>query len=173
MKKFKLIIVPSSDDEKLFENVSEYDAALKIIEGDEGIMSKELSFDSENEREIFLQGYYAGIGFLGEGLAWKKDETGEKVFLYGPEDEGRTFARKCDITGEGMNEGWCIGGGAMYVKYEMDMIKYAKQEWGQTLQEAFDESEENGGDDFYHTTWEDEDEHQYVVQNGILVEIDY
>ena len=27
------------------------------------------------------------------------------------------FARKCDITGEGMNDGYCIQDGEMYIKY--------------------------------------------------------
>ena len=36
------------------------------------------------------------------------------------------YARKCDITSEGMNEGYCILDGMMYIKYEKDMINILK-----------------------------------------------
>lgn len=32
------------------------------------------------------------------------------------------YRRRCDITGEGMNSGWLFGDGAMYIKYEKDLI---------------------------------------------------
>ena len=37
------------------------------------------------------------------------------------------WARKCDITGQGMNEGFCIEEGMMYIKYDKDMIKHLRQ----------------------------------------------
>ena len=37
------------------------------------------------------------------------------------------YARKCDITNEGMNEGYCIQDGLMYIKYEEDMIKHLRK----------------------------------------------
>ena len=36
------------------------------------------------------------------------------------------FARQCDITGEGMNEGYCIQDGLMYIKHKKDMIKHLR-----------------------------------------------
>ena len=46
------------------------------------------------------------------------------------------YARKCDITGEGMNEGYCIQDGLMYIKYEKDMIKHIREGNLQFTQEA-------------------------------------
>lgn len=87
--------------------------------------------------------------------------------------EGQYYARQCDITGEGMYEGWVVDGGLMYIKYESDAIEYCKNELDMTLQEAYDDSEENGGDGFYHTSWEDdESDYQYRLVDGVLVDED-
>ena len=43
--------------------------------------------------------------------------------IYTEKDIVRKWARKCDITGEGMNEGWVWGdGGAFYTKYLVDTL---------------------------------------------------
>jgi glucan-binding YG repeat protein len=34
------------------------------------------------------------------------------------------YARKCDITGEGMNEGWVADNGEMYFANEEDALQY-------------------------------------------------
>jgi len=87
--------------------------------------------------------------------------------------EGQYYARKCDITGEGMYEGWVVSGGETYIKYESDAIEYCRKHWNQTLQEAYDESEKNGGDSFYWTSWEDdESDYQYRFVNGVLIDED-
>ena len=72
------------------------------------------------------------------------------------------YARKCSITGEGMNEGWCWGDGMFYSKYEKDPIAELRKdypwkswcsndeliEWGVYTEKAL-----------YYTEWEDESEH--------------
>jgi len=74
------------------------------------------------------------------------------------------FARQCSITSEGMNEGWCFGDGQEYAKYEEGAIQIAN-DWGyKTLQQAYDD------DACYWTEWEDE--YQYEVVDGQLVEIE-
>ena len=42
-------------------------------------------------------------------------------------NKSKKYARKCDVTGEGMNEGYCIQDGLMYIKYEKDMIKHIRE----------------------------------------------
>jgi hypothetical protein len=83
--------------------------------------------------------------------------------------EGREYARACSITGEGMNEGWVVSGGEMYIKYEEDAIAFCRDECNQTMEEAYAESEENGGELFYWTNWESDD-YQYTYINGILTD---
>ena len=34
------------------------------------------------------------------------------------------YARTCDVTGEGMNQGWCFEDGDHYCKYKRDVIDY-------------------------------------------------
>jgi hypothetical protein len=36
------------------------------------------------------------------------------------------FPRKCDITGNGFSDGYCIGDGDMYIKYEQHMINHLR-----------------------------------------------
>lgn len=96
--------------------------------------------------------------------------TPPKVWRDNDQIEGDYYARKCDITGEGMYEGWVVGGGFFYIKHESDAIAYCKEKWNQTLQEAYEESEESGGDGFYWTAWEDESDFQYILVDGVLVD---
>jgi hypothetical protein len=93
--------------------------------------------------------------------AWR---DGDKV-------EGEKYARKCDITGEGMNEGWVVNGCEVYIKHESDAIEYCKTHWNQTLDEAYEDNEW-GTDGFYWTSWEDQDDYQYIVKNGALIDFD-
>ena len=82
------------------------------------------------------------------------------------------YARACDITGEGMNEGYCIGDGHMYIKYEVDLIKHIRdaEKEGSTEYTA-DMTDEFLLNDYYnadyYTEWEDED-FQYEEINGVL-----
>ena len=65
----------------------------------------------------------------------------------------KKYARQCSITGEGMNDGWVINDGEMYLKYENDVFLWAKENGCDTLEEAFDD------DVIYYTEWEDEYEY--------------
>jgi hypothetical protein len=85
--------------------------------------------------------------------------------------EATLFARKCSITGNGMNEGFVINGGEYYIAEEEDCKKLLRDKFNQTIEEAYKESEENGGDDFYWTEWEEPSEFQYIEIDGKLYEI--
>jgi len=83
-----------------------------------------------------------------------------------PMQEGIKFARKCDITGEGMDKGWCIGDGEMYIKYERDALAEAVRHGYTDLSEAFDDGL------MYWTEWEVPFDYQYEVIDGVLTEIE-
>jgi hypothetical protein len=70
------------------------------------------------------------------------------------------FARRCNITGKGMNEGYCILDGEMYIHTEEDMLKYLLENTEyKNLQEAYD-------DEYcYWTEWEVEDG-DYFLEDG-------
>jgi hypothetical protein len=38
------------------------------------------------------------------------------------------YARVCDVTGEGMNEGWVWGDGTFYTKYEKDTLAECRED---------------------------------------------
>ncbi len=60
------------------------------------------------------------------------------------------FFRKCDKTGEGMNEGFCFGDGEKYFKYKKDATEYAKKIGYKSLKKAFDDEA------YYYTEWSEE-----------------
>ena len=70
------------------------------------------------------------------------------------------FARKCDATNEGMNEGFCFGDGEKYFKYKKDAKKYAKKIGYSSLKEAY------RSDAYYHTEWMIEEDEDYFDING-------
>ena len=86
------------------------------------------------------------------------------------------YARQCDITGEGMNEGYCIQDGLMYIKYEKDMIKHLREfDEELSLRTPLDEellSVYYNDDYYYWTEWECESDLQYEEVNGKLIEIE-
>lgn len=78
-----------------------------------------------------------------------------------------TWARKCSVTGKGMNSGYCIGDGQMYVKGHFAMLQHITDETEYAdMDEAWDD------DYYYHTEWEEVDDHQYVEINGNLIDIE-
>jgi hypothetical protein len=84
------------------------------------------------------------------------------------------YARVCDITNEGMNEGWVWGDGVFYAKYEEDTVKELREEFEssigvQTDDELLEWAYNKGT--LYYTEWEDEDDFQYEEINGILKEL--
>lgn len=69
MKKYRIITIPSSDDEKDFENIIDFKGAEKHIKKNENLFcTGEHSFDTKEELEAFIKGYESAIGFLGGGL---------------------------------------------------------------------------------------------------------
>jgi hypothetical protein len=73
------------------------------------------------------------------------------------------FARKCDITGKGMNEGYCFGNGELYAK-DIQSARVIVQKYGfKDLLEAYDEEW------CYWTEWEFSDvmyQGYYYDENG-------
>ena len=58
------------------------------------------------------------------------------------------YERTCDVTGEGMNEGYCIENGCMYIKSHLDMLHHITDETDYaTMEEAYED------DYYYYTEW--------------------
>ena len=62
----------------------------------------------------------------------------------------KRYARQCDITGEGMNEGYVICDGAMYIKYTKHLSEHITNDTDyEPVEEAYED------DYYYYTEWED------------------
>ena len=75
----------------------------------------------------------------------------------------KRYARQCDVTGEGMNDGFVICDGAMYIKYSKHLREHITNDTNyHTIDEAYED------DYYYYTSWEDsdcEDDFQYEDSN--------
>jgi hypothetical protein len=86
------------------------------------------------------------------------------------------YARKCDVTDQGMNDGYVLGNGLYYVKYDKDLVtilrkwytdeKFRRMTDNELRQLAYDEGE------YYWTEWECPEDYQYKKVNGKLINID-
>jgi hypothetical protein len=70
------------------------------------------------------------------------------------------FARRCDATGKGMNEGYCFGDGEAYFIHESDALEFALKRGYSTLDEAYED------DAYYYTEWEEIDDDIYYDVDG-------
>ena len=62
----------------------------------------------------------------------------------------KRYARQCDVTGEGMNDGYVICDGAMYIKYTKHLSEHITNDTDyKTVEEAYED------DYYYYTEWED------------------
>ena len=84
------------------------------------------------------------------------------------------YARQCNVTAEGMNDGWCWYDGIFYSKYESDTMTELRLDFPEHSAMTDDELMTwavEVADILYWTEWEDESEHQYEEINGKLIEI--
>ena len=85
------------------------------------------------------------------------------------------FARKCSATGVGMNEGYVVNDGDEYFANKSDLVKWLRDRNVDEYNELSDEfllKEAFELDEFYWTEWDDEDDYEYVMINGVLTEIE-
>lgn len=76
----------------------------------------------------------------------------------------KMWARKCDGTGDGMNEGYVFGDGEKYFAYESNALIYAQSIGYKDLDDAYDHRA------FYWTEWEED--RQYIEIDGKLMEFE-
>jgi hypothetical protein len=85
------------------------------------------------------------------------------------------FARKCSATNVGMNEGYVVNDGDEYFANKSDLVKWLRDRNVDEYNELSDEfllKEAFELDEFYWTEWDDEDDYEYVMINGVLTEIE-
>lgn len=78
------------------------------------------------------------------------------------------WARVDSVTGKGMNEGYCILDGEMYIEGHMSMLQHITDETDYaTIEEAYEDGY------YYYTEWDVEDEEYWYEEqaDGTLKEI--
>jgi hypothetical protein len=70
------------------------------------------------------------------------------------------FARRCDVTGRGINEGFCFGDGEKYACDYESALLIAKEYGYESLKEAYKD------DAYYYTEWEEIDDDCYYDAEG-------
>lgn len=85
--------------------------------------------------------------------------------------EGTKFARQCDECGSGMDEGYVVNGGEEYYCTEECLHKhYSADEW---IEMCGDDDDEDNDSDSYWTDWnDDQSDWQFIVNGGVLVDMD-
>ena len=83
----------------------------------------------------------------------------------------KVYPRKCDITNEGMEQGYCIEDGLMYIKYEADFIKHLREidPMQEELSDDFLLNDYYQNDYYYWTEWEELDDDINYTIDGIEV----
>jgi hypothetical protein len=77
------------------------------------------------------------------------------------------FARKCDVTGKGMNEGYVVGNEEMYFSEEKHLIDWLRSRGGMDgLSDEFILNESYNQEEYYYTEWDEVDEDCYYDAEG-------
>lgn len=79
------------------------------------------------------------------------------------------FARKCNITGEPFNEGYCYADDMKYFKYKKDVIKHLRERGDDNFNDAGDEfllDEAFGLEEYYYAEWKEIDEDGFYDFKG-------
>jgi len=77
------------------------------------------------------------------------------------------FARKCDATGRGMNEGFVVGDGELYFSSLKHLVDWLRSRDGMDgLSDEFILEEAYQLEEYYYTEWEEIDEDCYYDAEG-------
>lgn len=77
------------------------------------------------------------------------------------------FARRCDATGRGMNEGYVVGEGELYFSEEKYLIDWLRSRGGMdNLSDEFILNEAYELDEYYYTEWDEIDDDVYYDAEG-------
>lgn len=77
------------------------------------------------------------------------------------------YARKCDATGRGMNEGFVVGDGELYFSEEQHLINWLRGRGGmEGLSDKFILNEAYEQEEYYYTEWDEFDDDVYYDEDG-------
>lgn len=72
------------------------------------------------------------------------------------------FARLCDATNKGMNEGYVVGDGELYFSEEKYLVEWLRSRGGmEGLTDEYILDEAYGLEEYYYTEWEELDDDEW------------
>lgn len=139
--------------------------ADRLIESDE--YTKAMEYEKNSDNKYTTRWDYFGKE-LNTCLDWYfLNKAGEIIEKDYPTN-GTKYARKCTKCNGGMNSGYVIGNGDEYYCSDDCMHKvYTPEEWDELVD---DEDADEGFN--YYTEWECDEDAEYIIKDGILVEIE-
>lgn len=82
------------------------------------------------------------------------------------------YARRCDATGLGINEGYVVGDGELYFGEEKHLIEHLRSRGGMDgLSDEFILKEAYLSDEYYYTEWDEVDDDEWYDADGNAIEI--
>ncbi len=79
----------------------------------------------------------------------------------------KKFARKCDATGKGMNEGYVVGDGELYFSEKQHVIDWLRSRGGtDNLSDEYILNEAYNLEEYYYTEWEEITDDFYYDEDG-------
>lgn len=81
----------------------------------------------------------------------------------------KQFARKCSVTGKGINEGYVFNDGELYFYNESDLLSFLRNrdtEGNENLSDEFILKEAYDLEEYYYTEWNEIDEDEWYDSNG-------
>ena len=77
------------------------------------------------------------------------------------------YARKCDATGRGMNDGFVVGAGDLHFSEKQHLIDWLRGRGGMDgLSDEFILNEAYEQEEYYYTEWEEIDDDVYYDEDG-------
>ena len=83
------------------------------------------------------------------------------------------FARKCSITGKGINEGFCVHDGEFYFSEESQLVNWLRNRDSEDTSHLSDEfilQEAYELEEYYYTEWDADDDDEWYDEDGNIHE---
>lgn len=82
----------------------------------------------------------------------------------------KKFARRCDVTGRGINEGYVVNDGELHFSEIKDVINWLRSRGGmEGLSDEFILDEAYNNEEYYYTEWEELDDDHHYLEDGTYV----
>lgn len=76
--RYEVLLIPSSDEDREFAECNNFDEAMELLEKSDNVTHVHAQFHTEAEKRAYVEGYLAGIGYMGDGVHFVKEYAYEE-----------------------------------------------------------------------------------------------